>query len=190
MKKVALVFIPLCLLSTLSNAALIIDPSYTPQWTSNDNSNFNAIDVANLVGSPTVLEELYKADVATPVEESGLFTDSYNTEFFNTSTDPDSALITWSGPSFIGCPVCYLLVKDGNHSPAQYVFDIGGWDGMMDIELNNFWPQNGAISHIAIYGGVKPPNEEGVPEPGTVVLFGMGLLGIGLSQLRKKRRVL
>lgn len=182
---IKLMALSLCLLPIVSNAALIIDPGYTPQWTTDDNSNFNASEVATLVGTSTALEEYYKQNVDDAFD-TGPFANSYTTEFFNTPSDPDSALIRWLlGTPSIDCPECYLLVKDGNQNPAQYVFDIGGWDGMMDIELNDFWPQEGAISHIAIYGGEGGGT---VPEPSFIALLGIGLLGISLSHIHRKRK--
>ncbi|TXK94908.1 PEP-CTERM sorting domain-containing protein [Methylococcaceae bacterium CS4] len=179
---IRLAILPLCLIPTVSNAALIIDPTYTPQWITDDNSNFNASDVADLVGTSTILEEYYKANVGDGFD-TGPFSDSYETTFFNM---PDSALIEWVvGSDIIDCPECYLLVKDGNQSPAQYVFDIGTWDGMEDISLIDFWPEQGAISHIAIYGGVGDDGggKPSVPEPSFIALLGMGL-----SHIRRKRK--
>ena len=186
LQMLKLAILPLCLIPTVSNAALMIDPLYTPQWTTDVISNLNASDVAALVGTSTMLEEYYKENVGDGFD-TGPFAAYYETTFSNTPTDPSSALIDWISGDFIDCPECYLLVKDGNQSPAQYVFGIDDWDGMEDIELSGFWPDNGAISHIAIYGGGGAPPGN-VPEPSFIALFGMGLLGMGLSYSRRKRK--
>ena len=72
----------------------------------------------------------------------------------------------------------YLLVKDGNHEPAWYLFDLMnipsgvGWNGTDTIEVTSFWPNGGAISHVSLYGPTA------VPEPMTLILLGFGLLGL------------
>ena len=82
------------------------------------------------------------------------------------------------------------MVKDGKHSPAQYIYDLSDlsylsisgpyeeeWDGIMDLFLDGFWPDGGAISHVAIYGVV--------PVPAAFWLFGTALVGfIGISRRR------
>lgn len=127
------------------------------------------------------LDELYKQNV-DDLADSGPFASSYETSFFNDPDDPEDAVISYVGPNAISSNPVYLLVKDGNQEPAWYFFNISGWNGTDDISINGFWPGNGAISHIALYGG-----ETVVPEPGTLLLLGSGLLGLGLIRRRKNR---
>lgn len=134
---------------------------------------------------------LYKSDVpgekdaSYPSEngiDGGAFAGSYDTVFANTITDPSTASITFNiGSDSIDCPDCYLLVKDGNQNPAWYLFDIGTWNGEATIDLSGFWPYQGAISHVAIYGG-----EQTVPEPGILALLGLGLVGMVASRRKVK----
>jgi len=109
--------------------------------------------------------------------DSGTFSSSYQTIFSNTVTDPSDALIQYAGGTVMGCAACYLLVKDGNNSPAQYLFSLAGWNGTEDIILNGFWPQQGAISNVAIYNAVS------TPEPTT-----LGLMAVGLAIAATRRR--
>lgn len=130
--------------------------------------------------------ELYKSESGAASgegDDEGAFAGVYDTEFANSTTDPEDAWIEFVGDAGdeISCPDCYLLVKDGNHQPAWYLFDIGTWDGMEDIHLEDFWLGGGAISHIAIYGG-----EHNVPEPGILALLGLGLVGIFVSRRKVK----
>lgn len=73
----------------------------------------------------------------------------------------------------------YMVVKDGNQIPMWYIFNLTGWNGVDDLELTGFWPNNGNISHIGLFGNARQ-----VPEPGTLLLLGLGL--VGLAGLRRK----
>jgi hypothetical protein len=70
----------------------------------------------------------------------------------------------------------YLLVKDGNHFPAWYLFDLTGlgWNGTDTLSLSGFWPDGGEISHVGLYGGTVY-----TPEPATLSLLAFGLFGLG-----------
>ena len=125
------------------------------------------------------LSLLYKSDAGGT--DSGTFSSAYDTVFTPTSSDASGATIFQAvSGTYMDCTVCYLVVKDGNNSPAQYFFDISGWDGTT-ISLTNFWSSTqGGISNVAIWGSAVT-----VPEPATLLLLGTGL---GLAALRQRRR--
>ena len=162
-----------------ANAALIITPGTDTPLTGNDPSQA-VIDgiIDPLLGSST---ELYKQD-ANLIEDSGPLAGSYETVF---NGDLSGGTIEYVGGAYVG-PVAYLLVKDGAQVPAWYFYNMTAppisWNGMETIVMSGFWPENGAISHVTLYG-----NTTSVPEAGALLLFGSGL--IGLVGYRRARRM-
>ncbi len=171
---------------SLSAQAITIDPANCGTTltclTTADNSNLTTsaeIETAFGVSFDPDLTLYYKSAVGGG--EAGTFAGSYSTTYTNSALDPADADITYGSGASISCPDCYLLVKDGNQTIAQYLISLGGWNGTDMLELRNFWPSNGAISNVAIWGNVSP-----VPVPAAVWLFGTALIGfIGISRRTK-----
>jgi len=168
-------------ITTASAISLVIDPincGTTLSCDTGTETSTSAIVSAIESLHPGIME-VYKADQVDDSlpDESGSFADDYTT-VFTPNNDPEDALITWDGPDSIVCPNCFVLVKDGNSNPSWYLIGINDWDGMMDLDLQNFWPSNGAISHVSIW--TQP-----VPVPAAVWLFGSGLIGL-VGVARKK----
>jgi hypothetical protein len=160
-------------------------------WTTSENGGNDKDAFDQLIG----LELLYKAESGgnpphEPAAESGILKDSYSTVFAYTVDDEDvdyfGATVTYGSGEFVDCSFqCYLLVKDGKHAPARYLFNLAlypfDWDGQMVLNLTDFWPNGGSISHIAIFGGMSA-----VPVPAAFWLFGTALIGfIGVSRRTK-----
>jgi len=127
------------------------------------------------------LSLLYKANQGG--SDEGTFAGSYDTTFSNTPGDPEDALIEYLGGASITCPDCYLAIKDGNQNPSYYFFDLTSWNGVEDIDMDDFWVGPGAISHVSIWGvpGTPPTN---IPEPGMLLLLAVGLAGLSLASRR------
>ena len=171
---VALAFASLAAVESRA-AALIITPTSTVALTGNQTSQSQiAAAIASTLGSST---ERYKANVGVPVSESGSASAYYETTFSNTATDPEDAYIAWVGPLAIKALGSFLLVKDGNQTPAWYLFNLSnlGWTGNQDLDIQDFWPGNGSISHVTLYGTetVTPPpgSFNPIPEPGAMTLW-------------------
>jgi hypothetical protein len=162
--------------------ALTITPaSSCLELTGNDTSQ-DDIDAA-IAGTLGTSVELYKKEVDGG-GEFGSLAGSYETTFSNEPDDPEDALIEYVGGPIVG-PTAYLLIKDGSQSPAWYLFDLTclGWNGTDDIELDGFWPQQGAISHVALYGTTASTPDGGA----TVGLLGLALASVGLIRRFSKK---
>jgi hypothetical protein len=159
-----------------------ITPS-TPGWTTDIYQNLSSDELWwSAFGFRSELPDalpdlLYKSNVGAG--EEGPYAAGYSTTYSNTPMDPSDAVISWVGGFYMDCSVCYLLVKDGNNKPAQYLFDISSWNGTDNIEIKGFWPANGAISSVQILGTATR-----VPEPSTMALLGVGLAALSLRRRR------
>lgn len=139
-------------------------------------------------------DELFKAESENdPADLSGPLSGSYTATFSNSATDPEDVLIEYTGGDAIDTSQpTYLLIKDGNANPGWYLFDLTvdgagdglDWNGTDDLDLDDFWPNQGAISHASLWGTSKE-----VPDGGTTLaLLGTSLLGmIGFRKARTRK---
>jgi hypothetical protein len=187
MKKIKMLMTVLCMafmvLGMISSAsALTITPTTGSPWTGSETKNLSATVVAGKVSYIGPLFVLYKQDVDDGREE-GLFASSYITTF-SPMPDPKGAEIKYVSGPYISVSPLYLYVKDGNHFPAWYIFELSAlsWNGTETIVLEDFWTNGGAISHVTILGGTTS-----VPEPAMLLLLGLGLVGVaGIGRKLKK----
>jgi len=198
MKKY-LVGLGLLLLATVAQAAITVTPDAGilnfSRWEVSDNSTLTLAEVTAIVDPLNPIIELYKATPGSGDE--GLFATSYTTTF---NGDVSGGLIDYISGLSIQSQSIFLLIKDGNEDPSQYIFRIssatipgGPWDGTEDINMSGFWPAQGSISHISIYGGgTRPPGDPPgddpggpVPEPMSLAIWG----AFGIAGLVYRRRL-
>ncbi len=182
--------------------ALLLGPGNMIEGIGYGPSNCEPGCVYDVFGLPDdgSLNLLYKADVGDQnnpaTTEEGIFANSYGTTFSATALDPQNALIEYDGTpdQSIICPDCFLAVKDGNHDPGYYFYNLSAWNGTEDLDLRGFWPNGGAISHVSIWGRPGDDTAGGgttgttpTPEPGTMFLLGSGLAGLGFWRWKTKK---
>jgi hypothetical protein len=138
--------------------------------------------ISNFYG--VVLPEVYHAVVGSPVVESGLAAGFYTTVFTPTP-DPSGAKITWDGGLSV-IDASYLLVKGVDVTPglaSWHLFALSDWNGTDAIHLSDFWPSQGSISHVSIYGSVVA-----VPEPSAIGLVALAVGCLTGRSFRRRRR--
>ncbi len=172
--------------------ALAITPSSgvlnSTRWEGNENGQAAIDTVLDGIVTDITDHELYKANVGDEdnpaTVEEGPLAPNYATTFANPPLDPAEATITHTGGAFVG-PTAYLLVKGGappTVSPHWYFYNLTalGWNGTETLELSGFWPNQGAISHVTLYGG----RGTSVPDGGSSVAL-LGAVLLGFAPLRR-----
>lgn len=154
------------------------------------NCVYTAFGLVNNPGPADNLRLYYQSDAPPRTAgngagiDSGLFANSYDTTYANSFFNPQGGLISFTGAAgtSIVCPACYLAIKDGNQDPSYYFYDLSSWNGTESILLANFWPDEGSITHIAIWGR-NAAND--VPEPNSLLL---GALALAAGWALRRRR--
>jgi hypothetical protein len=167
---------------TTAGACSTLFPAVTCSLAASGNQTSQSLIDAAITAAVGAVTEIYKQNVGG--SESGSVAGSYTTTFDNAPNDPQDAKIVWDGAPdpFISSSPIYLLLKDGNQTPAWYLFKIENWNGKETINMTGFWPKQGAISHVSIYGGTTSVPDSGL----TLMLLGGAL--VGLETLRRRFR--
>jgi hypothetical protein len=199
MKKfvmIAVTFAVAFVLPARSEATLILTPATYDCANDNTAASSEEPDVeacaAGLYDPNPDLTLLYKNDAGGG--DSGSFASSYQTTISTNGTDATAqdALIEYLSGLSITCPICFLAIKDGGvASPNYLIFDISNWNGIEDILLQGFYPGNGSISHVSIWGdlsggGGGAPSTL-IPEPASLLLLGTGL-SVMAAKVRNRRK--
>ena len=113
--------------------------------------------------------------------EAGFYRDSYTTLFGESSANPGGALLTYVGGNAMPCAFCFLIISSrqrgpsGDALPVLSFAGIAEWSGLDSLNVRGVGPRWGP-SYFAIWG--HDPTQTAIPEPGTLALIGVGLVGV------------
>jgi hypothetical protein len=110
---------------------------------------------------------------------AGSFTQSVNTKTLSSGTFSfDSSL--WD--DYLTLAIGFKF-GTGNQPDEWFVYDLQHLVSSGNWSFINVFKKGGGLSHIVIYGGER--NDTNVPEPATLGMLGLGLLGLGFARRRK-----
>jgi len=106
--------------------------------------------------------------------DGGSFTQSGSTGTFSL----DASLWQSWGELAIG-----FKFGTGNRPDEWFVYLLDPMVSSGEWQFVNVFGRGGGLSHVQLYGGGAPAN---VPEPGTLALLGVGLIGAAVARRRKR----
>ncbi|RKZ63599.1 MAG: hypothetical protein DRQ44_09935 [Gammaproteobacteria bacterium] len=198
------------LAATPASAVLILDTSWnggSPAFNDCSGEFGQGFDNCAFNDSPIIA----KWDKDENVWEINSIFDSIDGGEFTITLPTGTDNGVWSYNQGVDDPDVRYWVAKGGNSGFNLFYEVSAdkgtyceanptdcYDDALVVNAGEFWlPINSGsgkpagLSHISFYdtgdGGGNPPS--GIPEPGVVALFGMGLLGMGLSHLRRRRKV-
>lgn len=127
-------------------------------------------------GSPTI----YKRESGGG-QDFGSFGSITGSEFV-VSIDANTNVLTWTYTPGAGDPeIHYFDIKQANGFALFY--DLTAPITTFTVDLDTYFPNNPGFSHVTFFDTGSTPQ---VPEPATLAVFGMGLLGLGLAARRRR----